>query len=189
MKPISSSPSWFSVTRFLGSVGAQTRDPKDEIPIERCEVLPVVTMKVAGENRRFLLDTGATTILNMKSFMSGESGKIHVESWSGGTAATSAREVFLPEVELGTHKLRNLKLPAIDRTPSARPVEGRSTGSWVWICSIRWTPSDSQAAKSLVPAPTGQPGDSADAFAEAERDMGAGRRLQSRRCESNGGVL
>ncbi len=63
----------FLVACFLGSVRAQTHDKKDEIPIERCDRLPVVTMKVAGENRRFLLDTAATTILNLKSFTSGES--------------------------------------------------------------------------------------------------------------------
>ena len=104
------------VACFVGSVRAQTHDKKDEIPIERCDRLPVVTMKVAGEDRRFLLDTAATTILNLKSFTSGESGQIHIYSWSG-SADTSAREVFLPQVELGTHKLRDLKLPAIDLSP------------------------------------------------------------------------
>jgi hypothetical protein len=53
----------FLVACFLGSVRAQTHDKKDEIPIERCDHLPVVTIKVAGESRRFLLDTAATTIL------------------------------------------------------------------------------------------------------------------------------
>src|SRR5271167_2148141 len=106
-----------------GRAPAQTHDPKGEIPIERCDVLPVVTMKVAGENRRFLLDTGATTILNLKSLTSGQSKQIHIYSWSGG-AATSAREIFLPQVELGTHKLRDLKLPAIDLSPIGKAVEG-----------------------------------------------------------------
>jgi type IV pilus biogenesis protein CpaD/CtpE len=113
----------FLVACFPGSAGAQTRDKKDEIPIERCDRLPVVTMKVAGANRRFLLDTAATTILNLKSFTSGESGQIHVYSWSG-SAATSAREVFLPQVELSTHKLRNLKLPAIDLSPIGKACGG-----------------------------------------------------------------
>src|SRR5215510_3089308 len=63
----------FLVACFLGSVRAQTHDKKDEIPIERCDRLPVVTMNVARENRRFLLDTAATTILNLKSFASDES--------------------------------------------------------------------------------------------------------------------
>jgi type IV pilus biogenesis protein CpaD/CtpE len=96
------------VACFLGSVRAQIHDKKDEIPIERCDRLPVVTMKVAGENRRFLLDTAATTILNLKSFKSGESKQIHIYSWSG-SAATSAREVFLPQVELGTHEFGSVR--------------------------------------------------------------------------------
>jgi hypothetical protein len=64
----------------LPAVRAQTHEKQDEIPIERCDRLPVVTMKVAGENRRFLLDTAATTILNLKSFASGESKQIHIYS-------------------------------------------------------------------------------------------------------------
>src|SRR6516164_8770740 len=66
----------------------------DEIPIEKCDVLPVVRVKIGGSEMRFLLDTGATTILNLHSFASGGSKEIQVSSWSG-TAATSAREVRL----------------------------------------------------------------------------------------------
>lgn len=73
----------------------------------------------------FCLDTGATTILNLKSFSSGRSKQIQVTSWSG-TAATSAREVSLPEVTLGTHRLRDLKLPAIDLSPI-----GKACGSQI----------------------------------------------------------
>ncbi len=89
---------FFLVACFLGSVRAQTRDKRDEIPIERCDRLPVVTMKVAGENRRFLLDTAATTILNLKSFTSGESKQIHLFSWTG-SESTSARQILLPPGE------------------------------------------------------------------------------------------
>lgn len=70
----------FLVACFLGSVRAQTHDKQDEIPIERCDRLPIVTMKVAGENRRFLLDTAATTILNLKSFTSGESRQVPLQN-------------------------------------------------------------------------------------------------------------
>src|SRR5260370_28953332 len=103
----------FLVACFLGSVRAQTHDKKDEIPIEGCDRLPVVTMKVAGENRRFLLDTAATTILNLKSFTSGESKQVHIYSWSG-SAGTSAREGFFPQGELGPHAPLDPKLPALD---------------------------------------------------------------------------
>jgi ketosteroid isomerase-like protein len=164
----------FLVACFRGSVGAQTQnnDKKDEIPIERCDVLPVVTMKVAGENRRFLLDTGATTILNMKSFTSGGSGKIHVESWSG-TAATSAREVFLPEVELGTHTLRNLKLPAIDLSAIGRTCGGQIDGILGVDLLDHMGMTIDLKRRVAVPAPASERGDSTDAFAAAERDLGS----------------
>lgn len=115
------------VACFLGSVRAQTVDKPDEIPIEHCDRLPVVTIKVDGENRRFLLDTAATTILNSKSFTSGKSSEIHIHSWSG-SMATSAREVFLQEVELGTHKVRELKLPAIDLSQIGKACRGQIDG-------------------------------------------------------------
>ncbi len=104
---------------------AQTSD--EEIPIERCDVLPVVSAKVDGKDMRFLLDTAATTMLNVKSFSSGVSKEVHVSSWSG-TAATSAREVSLPEMLLGTHSLKNLKLPAIDLSPIGKACGGRIDG-------------------------------------------------------------
>jgi len=71
-------------------VCAQEPVSANEIPIERCDRLPVVRVRIDGTDMRLLLDTGATTMLNLKSFSSGRSKKIEVTSWSG-TAATSAR--------------------------------------------------------------------------------------------------
>jgi len=106
---------------------AQDSSPSNDIPIERCDLLPVVKLRIDGADMRFLLDTGATTMLNLKSFSSGRSKQIQVTSWSG-TAATSAREVSLPELTLGSHRLRDLKLPAIDLSPIAKacgsPIDG-----------------------------------------------------------------
>jgi hypothetical protein len=99
----------------------------DEIPIEKCDVLPVVKVKIDGSEMRFLLDTGATTILNLSSFTNGRSKEIAVTSWSG-TAATSAREVRLPELALGEHRLRDLKLPAIDLSPIGKACGARIDG-------------------------------------------------------------
>src|SRR5215467_14435997 len=101
---------------FCALQAAQQPQPASEIPIERCDVLPVVKVRIDGADMRFLLDTAATTTLNLKSFSSGRSKEIQVSSWSG-TAATSAREVSLPELTFGEHTLRNLKLPAIDLSP------------------------------------------------------------------------
>jgi hypothetical protein len=66
-------------------------------------------------------------MLNLKSFSSGRSQKIQVTSWSG-TAATSAREVSLPEFTLGAHRLKDLKLPAIDLSPIGKACGGQIDG-------------------------------------------------------------
>jgi len=153
---------------FLGSARAQTHEQRDEIPIERCDRLPVVTMNVAGENRRFLLDTGATTMLNLKSFTSGASKQIQIYSWSGG-AATSAREVGLLQVELGTHKLRDLKLPAIDLSPIGKACGGQIDG----ILGVDLLDQMGMTIdfKRQVAVPAGEPVDPAVTFAEKERDV------------------
>jgi aspartyl protease/uncharacterized protein DUF4440 len=107
--------------RGQGSVGG------DEIPIEKCDVLPVVKVKIDGTEMRFLLDTGATTMLNLRSFSTGRSRNVEVTSWSG-TAATSAREVRLPVLVLGSHQLKDLKLPAIDLSPIGKACGGQIDG-------------------------------------------------------------
>jgi hypothetical protein len=120
---------------FSATLGVHSQDKtagpanssSDEIPIERCDVLPVVRVNIDKSEMRFLLDTGATTILNLSSFTSGRSKEVHVTSWSG-TAATSAREVRLPELTLGSHKLRELRLPAIDLSPIGKACGARIDG-------------------------------------------------------------
>ncbi len=107
--------------------GGQATANFDEIPIEKCDVLPVVRVRIDGAEMRFLLDTGATTILNLSSFTSGRSKEIQVTSWNG-TAATSAREVRLPELNLGSHQLHGLRLPAIDLSPIGKACGMRIDG-------------------------------------------------------------
>lgn len=120
---------WLALAWTLSPVAArpQTDAFADEVPIERCDILPVVKLRIDSTDMRFLLDTGATTVLNIKTFASGRSKQIQITSWSG-TAATSAREVFLPELVLGSHHLRNVKLPAIDLSPIGKacgsPIDG-----------------------------------------------------------------
>lgn len=106
---------------------AAQQTSSSEIPIERCDVLPVVKVRIDNADMRFLLDTAATTVLNLKSFSSGRSKKIQISSWSG-TAATSAREVSLPELIFGEHHLHDLKLPAIDLSPIGTACGGRIDG-------------------------------------------------------------
>ena len=106
---------------------AQAPPAAGEIPLERCDRLPVVRVRIDNVEMRFLVDTGATSILNLKSFASGKSQKIHISSWSG-TASTSAREVTLPEFVLGSYRLTNLKLPAIDLSPIGNACGGQIDG-------------------------------------------------------------
>jgi SnoaL-like domain/Aspartyl protease len=84
-----------------------------EIPLERCDSLPVINVEVEGQVMRFLVDTAATSLLNLKSFGAGRARDIRVTSWTG-TLATSAREVSINEIVIGRTKLMALKLPAID---------------------------------------------------------------------------
>ena len=122
----------FSARFFLlllaaGSLAAQERPQADEIPIERCDRLPVVKVFAGGAEMRFLLDTGATTLLNLKSFTGSKTKNVQISSWSG-TASTSAREVKLAELVLGRYRLRDLKLPAIDLSPIGAACGGRIDG-------------------------------------------------------------
>src|SRR5277367_6980570 len=84
-----------------------------ELPLERCDALPVIDVQVAGLHKLFLVDTAATSILNLGSFEAGQARDIRVTSWSG-TLATSAKEVTLPDLTVGRTKLMELRLPAID---------------------------------------------------------------------------
>jgi hypothetical protein len=84
-----------------------------ELPLERCDVLPMIEVEVAGLHKWFLVDTAATSILNLESFAAGQAKDIRVTSWSG-TLATSAKEVTLPDLTVGKTKLLEVKLPAID---------------------------------------------------------------------------
>jgi hypothetical protein len=103
------------------------RSSPEEIPIERCDRLPMVVARVDGMAMRFLLDTAATSMLNLESFARGRSKEIQVSSWTG-TAVTSAREVTLSELALGSYRLRNLKLPAINLSPLAKACGGPIDG-------------------------------------------------------------
>lgn len=108
--------------------GQTPQGPGEEIPLEQCDRLPVVTIRIADTNMRFLVDTAATSVLNLESFeKKGRSKSIRISSWSG-TAATSAREVFIPQLSLGGHRLENLRLPAIDLSSIGKACGGKIDG-------------------------------------------------------------
>ena len=105
---------WFALALgLLGLTVAPCHIRAQEIPLERCDSLPVMDVVVGKEHMRFLVDTAATSMLNIKSFPRGKATDMHVTSWSG-TLVTSAKEVTLGEVLVGNTKLLGMKLPAID---------------------------------------------------------------------------
>jgi ketosteroid isomerase-like protein/predicted aspartyl protease len=84
-----------------------------EIPLKHCDALPVVEVGVGDQPMLFLVDTAATSMLNLNSFTSGKAQGTRVTSWTG-TLATSGRQVTLDEVTVGNTKLVKLEMLAID---------------------------------------------------------------------------
>ncbi|HVR26610.1 MAG TPA: nuclear transport factor 2 family protein [Candidatus Polarisedimenticolia bacterium] len=107
--------------------GAQTATVRNEIPLQRCDRLPVAILQVDKADKRFLIDTAATSILNEKSFTSGHTKEVHVTSWNQ-TTALNAHEVSIGEFTLGNHSLRGVRLPAIDLTAIAKACGGPLDG-------------------------------------------------------------
>jgi len=84
-----------------------------EIAIVTCDVLPVVEVRVSGLSFHFLVDTAATSMLNLNSFAAGEAKTIAVTSWSG-TVDAQAKQVALNDLSIGDHHFHNLVLPSVD---------------------------------------------------------------------------
>jgi len=102
----------FSLLLALTSLAAESTSAQ-EIAVVTCDVLPVVEVRVSGMKFHFLVDTAATSILNIKSFAAGETKTIPVTSWSG-TAAAKAKEVMIGDFSLGDRHFHNLVLPSVD---------------------------------------------------------------------------
>jgi Aspartyl protease len=111
----------------MPSVRAQTPLSESEIPLQRCDRLPVAIVEVNKAAKRFLVDTAATSMLNQKSFRTGRATDVRVQSWNK-TTSLSAREVVVNELSLGSHHLQNLKLPAIDLSAIAKACGGPIDG-------------------------------------------------------------
>jgi hypothetical protein len=84
-----------------------------EIPLKHCDKLPVVEVTVGSQPLLFLVDTAATSMLNLNSFATGKTQGTRVTSWTG-TLATSGRQVTLDDLTVGNTKLVKLEMLAID---------------------------------------------------------------------------
>jgi ketosteroid isomerase-like protein len=113
---------------LLGMKNASAQQgPSSEIPLQRCDRLPVVVIEVDKVEMHFLVDTAATSMLNLKSFSTGRSKQVQIASWNG-TKSASGREVVLPEIRLGNRRLIDVKLPAIDLSGIAKACGGPIDG-------------------------------------------------------------
>jgi hypothetical protein len=109
------------------SGGAQGPASSTEIPIQRCDRLPVVMLQVDKQDKRFLVDTAATSFLNAKSFVGGHAKAVQIHSWNQ-TTALNASDIFIEELALGSHAIHSVELPAIDLTAISKACGGRLDG-------------------------------------------------------------
>ena len=98
-----------------------------EIPLAQCDTLPVIQVTVGSRQAWFLVDTAATSMLNLKSFAQGPTRDIRVTSWRG-TLATSAKEVTIADLVVGQTRIVALTLPAIDLSAIGKACGGRIDG-------------------------------------------------------------
>jgi len=106
---------------------AQTPSNTTEIPLQRCDRLPIVILRADNVDKRFLVDTAATSLLNEKSFPRGHNRAARIQSWNE-TTALNAQEVLIGELSLGNHTLQGVRLPAIDLSAIAKACGGTVDG-------------------------------------------------------------
>jgi ketosteroid isomerase-like protein len=109
------------------SGAAQVPSSATEIPIQRCDRLPVMILQVDKREKRFLVDTAATSFLNAKSFIGGRTKTVQIHSWNQ-TTALNASNISIEELSLGNHVIRNVELPAIDLTAISKACGGQLDG-------------------------------------------------------------
>jgi ketosteroid isomerase-like protein len=114
-------------TQLNTNANATANASATEIPLQRCDHLPVVILQINSADKRFLIDTAATSMLNEKSFTSGHSKELRVQSWDQ-TTALNAHLVSIGELKLANHILRNVTLPAIDLSALAKACGGPLDG-------------------------------------------------------------
>jgi ketosteroid isomerase-like protein len=133
----------------------------EEIHLLTCDGLPVVPVSVARMKFLFLLDTAATSILNLKSFPYGNQQNVSVTSWTG-TDQIKGQRVTIGDLVVGEHHLRNLTLSAVDLSAighaCGRQVDGimgadvlRTLGAVVDLkARVAELPGDAESAQARV---------------------------------------
>jgi hypothetical protein len=99
---------------FLGFVVARAPLAAQQVPLEYCDRLPAIRVEVAGHAPMlFLVDTAATSLLNLRSFVLGDARDVAISSYRG-TSTARGREVSPPELKIGSYHLVGVKMMAID---------------------------------------------------------------------------
>lgn len=112
---------------FAGGNARAQQSPPSEIPLQHCDRLPIIRVRVEKVEMRFLVDTAATSMLNLKSFSTGRSKQVQISSWNGVKSA-AAKEVSLTEIQLGNRRLVDVNLPAVDLSAIAKACGGPIDG-------------------------------------------------------------
>jgi hypothetical protein len=99
--------------------GASKGSFGEDVPLTACDGLPMVEVSIGGMKFSFLLDTAATSTLNLGSFSYGDSQRISVTSWNG-TYSARGQKVIISDFVIGEHHLQNLKLSAVDLSAVGR---------------------------------------------------------------------
>lgn len=99
----------------------------EEIPLETCDRLPVLWASISGTKFLFLVDTAATSMLNLKSFAHGEARRLVVSSWTG-TTEIEGQDVVVADLAIGRQHLKNIHLHAVDLSAIGRACGRRIDG-------------------------------------------------------------
>jgi hypothetical protein len=99
----------------------------EEIPLETCDRLPVLWVSISGMKFLFLVDTAATSILNIKSFAHGDPRRLAVSSWTG-TTEIEGQEVIVGDLAIGRQHLKGVRFHAVDLSAIGRSCGRRIDG-------------------------------------------------------------
>lgn len=91
----------------------------EDVPLENCDRLPAVQVRISAAKFLFLVDTAATSTLNIHSFGHGDPTHAAISSWTGTTEA-KAQDVLISDLAIGQHHLKNIRLIAVDLSAIGR---------------------------------------------------------------------
>ena len=143
--------------------------PAQEIPLEPCASLLVVQAEINGRSMRLLVDTAATSFLNLASFANGPTREVRVTSWKG-TVETSARVVVVHELVLGRTKLVALALPAIDLSAIANSC-GQKIDGVLGVDLLTKAGANIDVKRQIIRLPTVQDERGLEAAEEVRREV------------------